>query len=271
MNDSRYEIYSNFTSGLPFVFNKNLIRTPKLRSIQANWHENVEIQLCVDGEGVVFIDGIYHNFRKSDVAIINSNSLHHTGSEKSITYSCLIIDVNFFRNVGIDVNAVKFNSVVKNDYIVNLFDELSNNISVDNDSLRFAKINVILLKILIEILEKHTTTVSHSKLDYNRDAVKSTLLYIRENYDKKFTLDDLAKQILFNKYALCHEFKRLTGQTIIENLNEFRCVKAQEFLAKGFSVQETAALCGFDNLSYFTKTFKNFTGKLPSKCKLNNK
>ena len=90
---------------------------------------------------------------------------------------------------------------------------------------------------------------------------------IRENYNKKITLDEISKAVLCDKYALCREFKRLTGQTIIENLNNYRCIKAMGFLNEGYTVAKTAELCGFDNLSFFTKTFKKHIGKLPSEYK----
>ena len=84
---------------------------------------------------------------------------------------------------------------------------------------------------------------------------------------RKITLDDISKAVLFDKFALCREFKKTTGQTIVENLNNYRCIKAIEYLSAEYTVAQTAAFCGFDNLSFFTKTFKRFIGKLPSDYK----
>ena len=101
----------------------------------------------------------------------------------------------------------------------------------------------------------------------NFETVKSVITYIREIYNKKITLDEISKAVLCDKYALCREFKRLTGQTIIENLNNYRCINAMRFLNEGYTVAKAAELCGFDNLSFFTKTFKKYIGKLPSEYK----
>ena len=41
-------------------------------------------------------------------------------------------------------------------------------------------------------------------------------------------------------------------------------MKAIDYLSDGFTVTETASLCGFENLSFFTKVFKRYTGNNPS-------
>ena len=57
----------------------------------------------------------------------------------------------------------------------------------------------------------------------------------------------------------------VTGYSPISFLNLLRCTRAQEYLTSGrFNVSETAALCGFENLSYFSRTYKKHMGMLPS-------
>ena len=130
-----------------------------------------------------------------------------------------------------------------------------------------AKLNEIILKILIELADNHIIKTSPNSNMKNFETVKSVITYIRENYNKKITLDEISKAVLCDKYALCREFKRLTGQTIIENLNNYRCINAMCLLNEGYTVAKAAELCGFDNLSFFTKTFKKYIGKLPSEYK----
>ena len=121
---------------------------------------------------------------------------------------------------------------------------------------------------LIELAEQHITHKTAPSEDFKRyETVKNVISYIRENYRRKITIDDISKAVLYDKYALCREFKRLTGQTIVENLNNYRCIKAIDYLSEGYSVADTASLCGFDNLSFFAKTFKRYIGKLPREYK----
>ena len=105
------------------------------------------------------------------------------------------------------------------------------------------------------------------ELEKNHQTVKKAIKYIRDNYNNKIQIEDIARHTAINKFALCRIFKKITGQTIIENINRYRVMKATDYLEQGYSVSETAILCGFENLSFFTQTFKRYTSKLPSQVK----
>ena len=54
-----------------------------------------------------------------------------------------------------------------------------------------------------------------------------------------------------DKYTLSREFKKLTGMTIVQYINSYRCKKAAEYIASGTSVSEAANMCCFTNMSFF--------------------
>ena len=89
-------------------------------------------------------------------------------------------------------------------------------------------------------------------------------MYIRSNFTKKLSLDNIAIYVGISKYHLCREFKTLTGNTIIEFINTLRCTEAKRLIEKGMRVSEAAYTCGFDNLSYFSRTFQHIIGHEPS-------
>lgn len=268
MFGTRHEEYEQFIDGLPFVLHTDLKRTYYKLSKDNNWHENLEIQICTEGCGTVLLNGEKHSFNKNDIIVVNSNVLHYTGTDAELTYSCLIVSTDFCKRVGLDPNFVFFQPFIKNTVLVNLFEDLVKHYSDTAAPCRIAKLNRIVLEILIELAEHHIIlkTVQGSETK-KFETVKMTISYIRDHYEQRLTIDEISRAVLYDKYALCREFKRLTGQTIIENLNNYRCIKAIEFLSGGYTVAQTAALSGFDNLSFFTKTFKKYIGKLPSEYK----
>ena len=266
MLGTRHEEHKVFADGLPFSLQMNINRSNINYSKESNWHENLEIQLCDKGLGYVLLNAERYDIEKNDVIVANSDVIHYTGAETDLTYSCLIIGTEFCRNVGLDPKAIHFDPIIKNPTVTDLFLKLKR-IHTDNSSpYRIAKLNNIVLELLIELAEHHSIASSNSEIDAAKNKlIKSVISYTRQNYERKITLDEISKDVHYDKYALCREYKKYTGQTIIDDLNHYRCVKAIELLKKGYTVAETADKCGFANLSYFGKTFKKHIGHSPSK------
>jgi len=261
----RYEEYTDAPGTVPFVLNKNIKRTAALRSESQNWHENIEIQFCNEGEGFVLIGGTCHAFSKGDMALINSDAIHYTFSNTNMSYSCIIVSTDFCKQMGIDHHRLSFVPLLRNEKLSELFEEICN-IYENESSLRLAKLNCLLLEMLIGIVNGYSSIKDVANIEQKElEIAKKVLLYIRENYRSRITLDSIAEHVLTDKYTLCKIFKRSTGQTIFENINAYRCMRAAEYISHGKTVCEAASLCGFENNSFFTKTFKKYVGVLPSK------
>lgn len=268
MIGTRHEEYGFLTESVPFIFNTDLKRNRFNRSRENNWHDNLEIQICTEGSGTVLLDGKSFPFHKNDVVVVNSNVIHYTGSDTNLTYCCLIMSNEFCRQVDINPDILVFEPFIKSSMLADMLIQLREIYLTLDTPFRKARLNQTVLKILIELAEHHTiekTVKTASSKKY--ETVKAAISYIRDHYSQKITLAEIAKAVLCDKYALCREFKKLTGQTIIEYLNNYRSIKAIDCLSEGYTVTRTASYCGFDNLSFFTKTFKRYIGKTPSEYK----
>ena len=174
----------------------------------------------------------------------------------------------FCKYFGIDERSVRFEPYIVSEKVTVMMYELIETYLQKDDPLRKMRTTEILLQLFTELCRKYSLPVP-AALAERRDleSVKQAVTYIRRNYVKKITLDELAKEVLSDKYRLCREFKRLTGQTVINYVNRFRCEMVIEYLSEGGSVSEAAHSCGFENLSFFTRTFKKIYGELPSEMK----
>ncbi len=269
MTGLRYEEHIRMNEKLPFIIIGGIETTPTRYSHEANWHENLELQFCSVGSGIVSLDGEMSEVSEGDIVVINTNVIHHITSRERLCHTCLIIDQNFCRDADIDTNSLRFTPYLRNDTITALFRELEETYTKIDDVCRIAKLRNIVLRILIELRTWHTceenTEFTVKKDEFER--VKHTIKYIRENYSKKMSLDEIAKNVFSDKYVLSREFKKTTNHTIVEYINSYRCKKAKGFIQDGATVAEAARMCGFDNMSFFTKTFKRFMGQLPSDYK----
>lgn len=265
MENYRYEDYSQIKERTPCVVNSDIIRTKHKLSDTANWHNNIEIQICCEGSGYVILNGARSEIGVGDIVAVNCNTIHFTGTDDYIKYHCIIIDLDFCRNSGIDCADIQFENIFKNRKIENSITETVETYKNSDDICYKAKLQRLILEILIEMRLHHTESTSLSKYDtkYFKE-VKEAILYIQSNYKKKITLEDLSKAMYIDKYTLSKKFKAFTGITIVDYINDYRCKMALSMIQKGEQINSAARNCGFNNISFFTKTFKRHIGNLPS-------
>ncbi|MDD4565879.1 MAG: AraC family transcriptional regulator [Eubacteriales bacterium] len=264
MFETRYEEYGKLSENMPCVFLPDIKRTKFFCNKLTNWHENLEIQLCTFGQGYVLLNGEKREMQKGDIIVVNSNVVHYTGADEDMKYTCLIIDSALCKLALIDHTTLYFDSLIKSPVIVKTFEEIEA-IYNSSDICKTALLQTAVLKILIELRKNHTVFEKNlPKINRHFEEIKKTIKYIRENYNEKITLESLAKMVYHDKFSLSKKFKEVTGSTIIEYINSYRCEKAIELIREGSAINEAAVRCGFNNMSFFTRTFKARTGKLPS-------
>jgi AraC-like DNA-binding protein/mannose-6-phosphate isomerase-like protein (cupin superfamily) len=263
-----YTINYNKDATLPCAIFGNVNRTPNTPNLKANWHKELELQYFISGEGYVLIDGERIDVKPGDIVVANSETVHYTGSESKMVYTAMIINSDFCLYADIDFTSVNFNSKITSERLERLFADVVAAYGEMGRPCKRARVQAALLRLLIELREYHVSPdESRKKLGNSYTQVKNTIQYIRENFSEKLTLDLLAENAHVDKFSLSRNFKAITGQTVVEYINNHRCERAKELIREGATVSEAATSCGFNNMSFFTKTFKTFTGSNPSEFK----
>lgn len=94
------------------------------------------------------------------------------------------------------------------------------------------------------------------------DAVRR---YLRDNFAKPLTLEEVADAVGMDKFALCRLYKKEKGRTVMEELKRARIAQAKRLLRySSFGVEEIARMCGFENHSYFSLRFKELCSCTPT-------
>jgi AraC family transcriptional regulator len=97
------------------------------------------------------------------------------------------------------------------------------------------------------------------------EQINRTKEYLHDNLEKNITLGMLSRDIGVSKYYLHRLFKELVGYSPMTYLRQIRLEKARYCLQNtNHSIFEIAMTCGFGELSYFSNTFKKYTGISPS-------
>ena len=125
-------------------------------------------------------------------------------------------------------------------------------------------LRILLEYFLIRLLRGHTTAET-AEVGVERTLIVQEMIeYVRDNYREKITIDELAFIFRTNRATLCKEFKRATGKTIGEFIDELRFEEAKK---RATSTSETftaiSERLGFESIHYLTRFFKKMSGMSP--------
>ena len=101
--------------------------------------------------------------------------------------------------------------------------------------------------------------------------IQPAINYIEANYDKAMTLGEIARASYLSVSRLAHVFKEQMGMTMIDYLTSVRIEKAKHLLlATDLNCTEVCFKVGYNNQSYFTRTFKELVGMTPRRFRVRN-
>ncbi|EMS34911.1 Transcriptional regulator, AraC family [Mariniradius saccharolyticus AK6] len=93
--------------------------------------------------------------------------------------------------------------------------------------------------------------------------------FILAQSHRNVQLQEVADVAIMSKEAFCRFFKERTGKTFTEFLNQIRIQQAcQLLLETDLSISQIAFQVGFQNLSYFNRTFRKLGGSTPKEYRI---
>ncbi len=258
-----YEEHNLDSQKLPIIFHYNTV-TPNRPGI-VNWHDNIEMLYCIEGKGQILCNSVNHTVKKGDLFIVNSNMLHHcTAREGCFELACLIVDLDFLVANEIHAEELEFDSIVSSEVVEELYEKVVEEISAQKE-FQVAGIRTRVLDLMLYLARKHSRPASEDANVEKDNNVKLALGYIKANFQHKITLEGVADEVGLSKFYFARTFKEATGMTLISYVNTIRCRNAKKLLATDkYTIHEVASMCGFENDSYFSKTYRNIMGCLPS-------
>ena len=106
----------------------------------------------------------------------------------------------------------------------------------------------------------------------NNERLEQIITYIRLHYQEKIALTDISEAVHVTPQYLCRFFKNMTTMSLVDYINRYRIERARNLLEESkLSITDIALMCGFDNISYFNRVFKQHIHCTPSKLRLTKK
>ncbi len=88
--------------------------------------------------------------------------------------------------------------------------------------------------------------------------------YLMTHYTENISLSDVAATVNMSPSAFCKFFKKRTGKTLSQTLNEIRVGHTCKlFIEEGMPIAQACYLSGYNTPSYFNRQFKSITGYTP--------
>lgn len=262
MAATQYETHRIPNPLLPFIYHRRFEVTQ--RNKHPNWHENIELLQCIEGSGYVMCGAEQIPLTLEQLVIVNADTIHSIGTNSRVVYRCLIIDNSFFSANGVPIHSLYFQGLIADQHVNDLFDTIAQAYEQikPQDFRSILEIRTNMLH-LVHVLCRNYTMQKPE--DASNEHVKKAVIYLRQHMKEPLSLETLSNELGISKFHLSHLFKTYTGKTVIQTMNLIRCVEAQRLIEGGSTVSDAAYSCGFENLSYFTRTFKKYMGTLPSK------
>ena len=136
--------------------------------------------------------------------------------------------------------------------------------AMENQSLIEMFIRTILAQFYIQDLNFDNPVSAYVLTVGYSPATKKSIAYTEANRYERFSLEEMAQTLGYNKHYLCSAFSQDTGVSILDYVHFLKIRQAiVHFFYWGTDLTQVCDLLSFDSKSYFTTLFKTLTGISP--------
>lgn len=279
--------FTNFRNDIYLSYQKH---EPMQIAAQAHIHGNIEIIYIKEGSYTMLLDDVEYKLSVGDVILFRSNAIHHiiTGSSARNSYYVLTLKPEVIRSLAAPSTA----GIYSLSFAVNHFDakclwskeelttaapeiqagldmlirEFYNNENFSDIALKLAA-GTILLGMM-----RSGATVQDTSSETNAETIDSiykAVVYINSHYADDISVGQLCLQAGMSYSYFSRSFKSITGKNFKEYLNTIRVNQAERLLVTtNQTISEISSACGYNDISYFIKVFREYNGMPPQTYRL---
>ncbi len=264
-------------------------RHGRYKDIYLHNHDYYELEYVLKGEITTTIDGHSHTLRAGSLLLLNPNCYHDfkaAGNEDTLVNIVIKKDIisqylSLFKsnsqlseflttslyNPKNNTNYIYFKQPqndILHQLVVDFISNFEHHENLDSNTIKLGLINILLAadKFNPENTERFI-------YDYDSELVIKTYDYIDNNLADA-SLNQVAENLSTTNYTLSRIFKKKTGKTFIQELQNKRFERAYELITTtDITINDIAHQIGYDNLTFFYKKFDQFYGLKPNQLRVN--
>jgi AraC-like DNA-binding protein len=247
--------------------------TPKEFSYQVNFPR---LEIVIQGEYINEMEGDEKNIcrvtaKRGDAIFIPPNSWNKPLWESD----CTVLSILFGRRqMGLSLvskksaepgfyDVQKYSLPTRSGFALDNILEALNSLSRENIK---KPMDDLLLQTLLQytwsMLRQPTEIQTQSRV---QNLYQSICIYIQENFNQPISRDNIATRFNISSNHLSRMFRQQGHMTLADYITWVRIERAKFMLNKyNFKLGEVSMRCGFKDVNYFCRVFKNRTGKTPT-------
>lgn len=231
------------------VFSAESLEHYNANEISRRYKEEAKLLDAVRRSDFEFLNKIFSSFDINDtVEKRNSNAVRNVQN-----YS--IIMNTLLRKTAYDAGVAAIYVDRLSSFFGNRIENLSTSFAVSS--------------LMVEMLSEYASLIRDYSWSGYPEKIKSVLYAIDSRYKEHLTLDELGEIAGLSPYHLSHLFSKVLGKTVFEYLAIVRINKSLTLLKNpDITIAQASIDSGFEDQSYYTRTFKRIMGKTPTKWRL---
>ena len=211
-------------------------------------------------------ENTYH-LEQGDFIFYTPHQYHQQWSENktSVCFVTITFDMDFEDSHLLSNRLFHGNTEIKN-LLHQILQEKNLN-TYYSDDLILCYVKELIIKLVRDIRLENTIDRLSTDMQANVEntIVSQALAYIHNHIHLKLTVSDIANSIPISSSYLSTLFKKNTGSTLMEYVNQYRLEKSKEYLRTSpYTITQIADLLGYSSVHYFSKQFKDYYGVSPT-------
>lgn len=258
-----------------FDTNKNIIvnESEGYESILNHCHDFIEITFIKSGIALHQINDSHVEIKKGDIFLISTDAVHSIkpiSQNDVFTLTNVLVNKSFFPE-GINIKPeMVFKSklfdyekqidLIRNEYKKDIYNEEILLMLIKN------LINCFKIEILWELQSKNG---KRRKQLYTDDYINMAISYIKEHYNEKIDVKDIADAVGLYPNYLQKLFREKHETSIMQYLQHYRVEKSCQYLIEtNLSVEEIVTLVGINDVKNYYVYFKRYFNTTPRKFRV---
>ena len=239
-----------------------------------NRHSGVDQNIliyCSKGKGYVSINGKKSLVNEGNFFIIEANKPHSYGASSEDPWSIYWVHFtgskrDIFKSIYNKILLIDHSPEARISDRINIFEEIFQNLEMGYSSDNLEHVSLCLWHFIASF--KYIPQYRIINHNAKHDMVQTAIQYMRENLNKKLTLEDLSSHVGYSPSHFGLLFKEKTGESPLNYLCQLKIQRACQMLdMTDMKIKEITQELGFYDQYHFSKTFLKEVGESPTQYK----